>query len=1268
MASAPSLPRVQKGRNDGHADYYDATERAFDLASPTTKSNVAKGELGGIQFLPSAQAEEASSSIPAAAASSGRKTRLGRSRRQSAQVETSWDALATSSSKDTAHQRAERGRELNAERGMSEAGVGRGAGNITANGEGRSGRGRFRSRSRSRSKSSTGNRSINNVFGRHRGESGEQKGNDPKARRPTDLAVRPQPANLKSNAAITTPRKGGDGGNVSRLAAMFAAGSGGSNTPVSQVSPSTAGTVRAGQWTKSSNQGSTNMAGGSKTSSALGHGTSYQHNVTTRAADESDERYHQNLNSNSASNSFQGALHNMGEELSLASSGVISSDATPVLPAAAASSFMRRGSQHPQSHQAYPPASPGISATTGYTSTDASDAYVGWPGTQDEHGRTVSIKPSYSRDSETTGLRTASVAGSGSRPSDWINAEDVLGGESDTESSTENAEEGVVVRARTGLYHEAALDDAHGLSSERDFKHSSDVIPPYRMQRQRSTRSTSTIGSASVTGSRAGAPFARSTPLSPRTRLHMMSTFRTDGNPVERIEEEGDGIAVGQVINVGTPDHKQRTDIELPKGIDITGSASRVHSVRSSGRGLAASTTKPLSSPKESAAEGAPGKVIAHAPTEAALREQERRFSPPQFQKINPRNLLGYRGFFNKTQDLPNLMDGDDSESMAETSVDAPASRASYDLSGSIIAGQRQIQTRTGSAPSGGVNPTSDVFEGVSNDQGLRPRSGAVPDIAGQRPSRGSAVMNILSRGRAQTFVKNTAQPSKASIQKYERVFPSKASLRNDPMVEYDRQAGSTLVDLYEYFIPPDQVKKMVRKYREMFATQASRNDVDLEMEEDRKKAFALFEMRSRIMETDIDRGLERSGGTVPVDDIVTTPYFMAALRVRDAVVVSKAWRDGATPRDVITASLLTRREARTHYVTRRDRYGRVGYEEVLWFDDTDFMQLRCPSLGPRIMRGFEMFTIGDCQSILLKITHERCQQLQSELKSAIRTQLLAERRLKAEERNRDSNFDDSRMMSVAEENYLEAVENVKETSMKLIHSERAFALVKERIETLITKYAEFLVRVNNDDESVVSFGASSYSQSNFTASIASSRDTYGSSREKKEAMVLGAKRAEILAEMTARQKSGTLSEAMMKRKQVELDELQAQLASVETNMNGRSKFYQRGSAAGHPQFVRSSVVQLAKEQASTIMDQNTKQGRSEEKERIKARFRSRRAEKMRQDPFDSEVGASQPGISFQRNRMVASTNEQLRLAGEEMYSHLDFYERSLKAVTAGTS
>jgi hypothetical protein len=179
------------------------------------------------------------------------------------------------------------------------------------------------------------------------------------------------------------------------------------------------------------------------------------------------------------------------------------------------------------------------------------------------------------------------------------------------------------------------------------------------------------------------------------------------------------------------------------------------------------------------------------------------------------------------------------------------------------------------------------------------------------------------------------------------------------------------------------------------------------EAEEDAKKAFALFEMRSRIMEKDIERGLERQGGTVAVDDLVITPYNQAAHRVRDAVIVSKAWRDGASPRDVITASLLTRRDSKSHTIRRPirgtharagsvisafgDSFGSIGVqhpfspagnsfdgpkfylEEVRWVDDTDFMQLRCPSLGPRCMRGFEMFTIGDCQSILLKLTNERC-------------------------------------------------------------------------------------------------------------------------------------------------------------------------------------------------------------------------------------------------------------------------------------------------------
>jgi hypothetical protein len=205
--------------------------------------------------------------------------------------------------------------------------------------------------------------------------------------------------------------------------------------------------------------------------------------------------------------------------------------------------------------------------------------------------------------------------------------------------------------------------------------------------------------------------------------------------------------------------------------------------------------------------------------------------------------------------------------------------------------------------------------------------------------------------------------------------------------------------NLSKYRLHPTLSKKIVRAYRNQSRTVST--DLSLEEfqnHEDSNKAFALSEMRSRVMEKDLERGLERQGGSIPVDDIILTPYYQAAYRVRDAVIVSKAWRDGASPSDVVTASKMTRRSERAHFVKRPMRmrasgsrshmsgdssviseYSYTGatraytLEEVTWMDDADFMQMRCPSLGPRFMRGFEMFTIGDCQSILLKLTNERC-------------------------------------------------------------------------------------------------------------------------------------------------------------------------------------------------------------------------------------------------------------------------------------------------------
>lgn len=210
------------------------------------------------------------------------------------------------------------------------------------------------------------------------------------------------------------------------------------------------------------------------------------------------------------------------------------------------------------------------------------------------------------------------------------------------------------------------------------------------------------------------------------------------------------------------------------------------------------------------------------------------------------------------------------------------------------------------------------------------------------------------------------------------------SSLFTDP---YDAEGRLSIDgDLSEYYIPRSDMKKVLKAYRVL--ADIVRADVSLaefEREEDEHKAFALFEMRSRIMEKDIERGLERRGGTVVVDDIVTTPYHRASHRVRDAVIVSKAWRDGASPMDVVHTARLTRRDL-VHYIKRPYRPSpranqqqqdhplpRFTWEQVTWLDDTDFMLYRCPSLGPRHMRGSEMFTIGDCQSILLKLTNDRC-------------------------------------------------------------------------------------------------------------------------------------------------------------------------------------------------------------------------------------------------------------------------------------------------------
>lgn len=102
------------------------------------------------------------------------------------------------------------------------------------------------------------------------------------------------------------------------------------------------------------------------------------------------------------------------------------------------------------------------------------------------------------------------------------------------------------------------------------------------------------------------------------------------------------------------------------------------------------------------------------------------------------------------------------------------------------------------------------------------------------------------------------------------------------------------------------------------------------------------------------------------------------------------------------------------------------------------------------------------------------------------------------------------------------------------------------------------------------------------------------------------------------------------------------------------------------------SQAQLELDTSAQRRDPESEKAKLEARERIKAKFRSRRAERLKQDPFGSEISLSTSigansaaGLSYsQRKRMAtAAGGNAARLAGEEMYQHLDFYERSLNAV-----
>ena len=490
---------------------------------------------------------------------------------------------------------------------------------------------------------------------------------------------------------------------------------------------------------------------------------------------------------------------------------------------------------------------------------------------------------------------------------------------------------------------------------------------------------------------------------------------------------------------------------------------------------------------------------VPQPPTEAALALNDH-YAPPH-RVYNAANTIGFRGLLDKTKDVPNLLDGLDSDSTTSraTSTNSSTVMSSANRSTSRHYSRGKSKRRsmddmceqiredgssdvfdkmdTSVGPRGDVSiPDSDVFDGIShgpshvgstahNSRGSGPSGQWGRDPYKPQHSAGGETnsgLNLVMLGGGLTTIQTTAddfsnrmtanefdenltnsdydQYGFAKIPAVNKMISSgraeaDKSIKSDDSVLFssgqqihrpmrtveahtrqrprrinssfsESDSGSSLFsdpyrkegwggnvagDLSSYYVHPDEMKLLLKEFRKWCNYRPSNmSDDDIERQEDATKAFALSEMRSRIMEKDIERGLERRGGTTVVDDLVLTPHNRAALRVRDAIIVSKAWRDGASPHDAINTSLLTRRPERAFFIKRysnqpitRWTAGRNSreyvmaptyrWEEVQWVDDTDFAQYKCPSLGPRHLRGFEMFTIGDCQSILLKLANERC-------------------------------------------------------------------------------------------------------------------------------------------------------------------------------------------------------------------------------------------------------------------------------------------------------
>ena len=933
-------------------------------------------------------------------------------------------------------------------------------------------------------------------------------------------------------------------------------------------------------------------------------------------------------------------------------------------------------------------ATPGNRHTPSPAPSSSSSGYVGWPGTQDKGGHTVSLPSSYDDSSSGAPGRRGSNNHVTPSPNEFSrrNLSAMQYAQKQPEETTEpnfwqqfpEWDGEVAPSSPSTVSKTSSAYFQHNELRQLEYPDLGEPKQPYGVAktltasivRQRSEQETTPKMSPRNTYTAPAPPSA-----SPRNFHAPMASTRTSYNS-----------RTSPVVSPRTSHTARGTPISSPQEVYTPrGTTPAAGSPRAAWTPKVANySTRPVS----------PGR---NGPTTAA--------SPPGPQTLTKEHLAvrdhltpphrpfgaakGYSGLLEKTKEVPSLMDDmNDSETSSRATSAHTQSDVFDGISSSDVFDNLPSPKKTPVNLPERINEEEEEedFKVVSLGGGLTVIQSSVfgysnrvtasdyddnltnSDVDNQGYARTPDIKRMLTAGTsgdsALTGIHGNIgnRPRRIAVQQEDiESDGSGSSIFTDPYINSVMDLDG---DLAEYYIDPLQMKKVLRKFRQLTERcNAGMSLTELERAEDESKAFALFEMRSRIMEKDIERGLERRGGTVVVDDLVTTPYFQESHRIRDAVIVSKAWRDGTSPSDVINTSILTRRLERSYFIKRMvasgpanrfSGYSSVKYywEAVRWVDDTQFSLYRCPSLGPRNLRGFEMFTVGDCQSILLKLTNERCQELRRELNDATKDQIEAEEVMRAEGDDGDG------MMTEAEMAYLTAMEKVKSISKKLVAAEQSFALVRDRIEKLVERYQSLLLKIETESftgaSSIVTYGSSHYSD----------RDSaFWNEEEAREAALWArrARRAEIKAEVAAREALLARQEARMVReeKERELDSLRQKLMELQSET----------SQVVSERMLASRLASRPQTPTQTSKDSIPMPGASLEKQKldgVKQRFRERMAARKRM--AEPEHSGTAEKVHFQeeptrpkhRNSYQASL---MRSAGEEMYQQLDFYERSLKSI-----